>query len=70
MSKYSVHIAWSEEDAAYIARAPELPGCVAHGDSQSQALHNLQQAIALWVDTAREAGRPVPPPQSTDSLQG
>ena len=52
MTKYEVIIYWSNEDEAYIADVPELPGCAAHGGSQEEALRNAQDAIGLWLDTA------------------
>ncbi|MBN2376393.1 MAG: type II toxin-antitoxin system HicB family antitoxin [Sedimentisphaerales bacterium] len=63
MIKYEIIIYWSSEDKVFIAEVPELPGCIAHGDSYEKALDNAQQAIQLWIDTAREAGDPVPEPK-------
>ncbi len=63
MHKYEVIIYWSEEDKVFVAEVPELPGCAAHGDSPQSALANAQEAIALWLDTAREFGDPVPFPK-------
>ncbi|HEV8131489.1 MAG TPA: type II toxin-antitoxin system HicB family antitoxin [Acidobacteriota bacterium] len=63
MHKYEVIIYWSEEDQAFVAEVPELPGCSAHGATQEGALANAQQAIALWIDTAKEFGDPVPAPK-------
>lgn len=40
MIKYEVIIYWGEEDKAFVAEAPELPGCAAHGDTQEAALGN------------------------------
>jgi predicted RNase H-like HicB family nuclease len=62
MLKHGVILYWSAEDDAYIAEVPELPGCAAHGDSQEAALENAQEAIRLWIDTAREFGDPIPEP--------
>lgn len=62
MHKYGVIIYWSNEDDAFLAEVPELPGCSAHGDSKSAALQSVEQAAELWLDTAREFGDPVPPP--------
>jgi len=62
MTKYEVIIYWSKEDDAYIAEVPQLAGCAAHGDSQEEALRNAQDAINLWLETAREFGDPVPEP--------
>jgi predicted RNase H-like HicB family nuclease len=60
IAKYEVIIHWSEEDQAYVAEAPELPGCAAHGPTQDRALSNAQDAIRLWIDTAKEFGDAVP----------
>ena len=59
-NRYEIIIFWSEEDAAFIADVPELPGCMAHGATHAEALTNAEEAIELWADTARELGRPVP----------
>lgn len=63
MNKYEIIIYWSDEDQVYIAEVPELPGCMAHGASQEAALANAQDAIALWLDTAKEHGDPIPAPK-------
>ena len=63
MLKYAAILSWSEEDQAYIAEVPKLPGCMAHGDSYESALANAQEAIQLWLDTAREFGDPIPTPK-------
>jgi predicted RNase H-like HicB family nuclease len=63
MIKYEVIIYWSEEDETFVAEAPELPGCSAHGATQESALVNAQEAIRLWIDTAKEFGDPIPAPK-------
>ena len=63
MFTYEVIIFWSEEDQAYLAEVPELPGCLAHGDSYESALSNAKVAIQLWIDTTQEFGYPVPEPK-------
>ncbi len=62
MTKYEVIIYWSTEDEAFIAEVPQLAGCAAHGDSQEEALRNAQDAISLWIETAKEFGDPIPEP--------
>lgn len=63
MFKYETIIYWSDEDNAYVAEVPELPGCIAHGDSYETALGNAKDAIQLWLDTASEFGDTVPEPK-------
>lgn len=61
--KYEIIIYWSDEDAAFIAEVPELPGCHAHGSTQQEALDNVSDAADLWIETAREYGDPIPQPK-------
>ncbi len=61
--KYEIIIYWSDDDEVFVAEVPELPGCAAHGDTPDAALSNCRDAIGLWIDTAKEAGRPVPVPK-------
>jgi predicted RNase H-like HicB family nuclease len=63
MEKYEIIIYWSNEDQTYVAEVPELPGCMAHGEMQDSALKNVQEAIQLWIDTAKEFGDPIPEPK-------
>jgi predicted RNase H-like HicB family nuclease len=69
MIKYEVIIYWSDEDGAFIAEVPELPGCAAHGMTQEDALRNAQDAIRLWIDTAKEFGDPIPEPKGRRLIQ-
>jgi len=63
MIKYEVIIYWSDEDDSFVADVPELPGCIAHGPTQESALRNAQEAMELWLETAREFGHRVPEPR-------
>ena len=63
MYKYEIILYWSDADRAFVAEVPELPGCMAHGDTQEAALMNVNQAMDLWVDTAKEFGDPIPEPK-------
>ncbi len=63
MYKYETIIFWSEEDQLFIAEVPKLPGCMAHGGSPDDALSNANDAIQLWIDTAKEFGDSIPEPK-------
>jgi predicted RNase H-like HicB family nuclease len=63
MHKYEIILYWSNEDSIFVAEVPELPGCMAHGATQETALANANEAIQLWIDTAKEFGDPVPEPK-------
>ena len=61
--KYELIIYWSEEDQGFVVEVPELPGCVADGESYQQAVANAQEVIEQWIETARELNRPIPEPR-------
>jgi len=63
MHKYEIIIYWSDEDQVYVAEVPELPGCMAHGDTYEAAVSNANEAIQLWIDTAKEFNDPIPEPK-------
>jgi predicted RNase H-like HicB family nuclease len=61
--RYEVIIYWSADDEAFIAEIPELPGCAADGQSQREALENVEVVAREWIETARELERPIPEPK-------
>lgn len=63
MNKYEVIIYWSEEDKAFIAEVPELPGCAADGRTYQEAIANIEVVVQEWIETARELGRAIPVPK-------
>jgi len=63
MYKYEVIIYWSNEDEAYIAEVPELPGCMSDGATYEEALRNVEVIISEWIETAKMLGREIPEPK-------
>ena len=63
MLKYEVAIFWSDEDELFVTYAPELPGCMAHGDTYEDALKNILDAMNFWIETVQETGKPTPSPK-------
>lgn len=61
--RYELIIYWSPEDRAFIVEVPELPGCMADGETYEQAVSNAQGVIKAWIETARELGRAIPEPR-------
>ena len=55
------------EGGGWLAEVPELPGCMSDGDTPTQALDNVMDAIACWIEAAEEDGRPVPAPIGADA---
>jgi predicted RNase H-like HicB family nuclease len=62
--RYEIILFWSDEDGAYIAEVPELPGCKADGKTYQEAITMAEVIIDEWIETAKELGRPVPEPKS------
>lgn len=60
---YHLNLFWSDEDACWIADAPDLQFCTSHGTSPSEALANVQEAIAGWLQVALESGIQIPEPR-------
>ena len=61
--RYEIILYWSEDDHAFIAEVPELPGCAADGQTYQEALANAEIVIKEWIETAAELGRPIPEPK-------
>ena len=63
MKDYHINIFYSEEDEGYIADIPDLKYCSAFGESVEEAVHEVLQAKAAWLETVNAEGRPIPPPK-------
>ena len=63
MLRYEIILYWSQEDRAFIAEVPELPGCAADGESYQEALQNVEVIMQEWIETAKELGREIPEPK-------
>ena len=61
--KYELIIYWSKEDDSFVVEIPELPGCMADGDTYEDAVVNAQQIIEEWIETAYATGRDIPKPR-------
>ncbi len=61
--RYELIIYWSEEDDSFIVEVPELPGCMADGQTYQEAVNNVEIVIHEWIDTAKALGRPIPSPK-------
>lgn len=61
--QYHINVFWSAEDECWIADVPDLRFCTSHGDTPAEALANVQDAMAGWLEVARDRGMPIPEPQ-------
>jgi predicted RNase H-like HicB family nuclease len=64
--KYRVLIE-QDEDGVYIAEVPSLPGCISQGQTREQAIENIKEAIAGYLESLEAHGEPIPP-QITEEL--
>jgi predicted RNase H-like HicB family nuclease len=62
-SRYELIIFWDESDQIFVVDVPELPGCMAHGRTKSEAIAQAEAAIELWIETAREDRITIPEPR-------
>lgn len=60
--RYRINVFWSDEDDCWIANVPDLRPCSAHGDTPVEAVTEVQDAIAGWLECARENGFEIPEP--------
>lgn len=62
MTSYPIEVYWSAEDGAWIADVPDLPYCTAHGPTPHEAVAEVEDAVAAWLEAAAVTGRPIPEP--------
>lgn len=70
MHKYSFRVVWSDEDNAYVATCPELPGVSALGASEDEALREAKVAMELYIEDVLESGEALPAPQTVREYSG
>ncbi|OGI60260.1 MAG: hypothetical protein A2809_00680 [Candidatus Muproteobacteria bacterium RIFCSPHIGHO2_01_FULL_61_200] len=63
MTDYHINIFYSEEDGGYVADIPDLEACSAFGHTPEEALQELERAKQAWLESAQQAGKPIPPPR-------
>ena len=63
MKDFHINIFYSEEDGGYIADIPDLKHCSAFGNTQLEALAEVEKAKKLWLETAKHEGKPIPKPR-------
>jgi len=58
-----------DEDGVFVAEAPALPGCILQGATREQAIANIKEAIAAYLESLEKHGEPVPPPISEEIVE-
>ncbi len=58
-----------EADGGFVVSVPALPGCVSQGDTREEALHNIREAMELYIEDCRASGDPVPEESVLEYMQ-
>ena len=66
--KYRVLIE-QDEDGVFVAEVPSLPGCISQGATREQAIENIKEAIALYLESLEAHDEPVPPPITEEVVE-
>jgi predicted RNase H-like HicB family nuclease len=66
--KYRVLIE-PDEDGVFVAEVPTLPGCISQGRTRAEALDNIKEAIAAYLESLKQHGDPIPPPVSEEVVE-
>jgi predicted RNase H-like HicB family nuclease len=59
--KYRVLIE-QDEDGIYVIEVPSLPGCISQGQTRAEALDNIKEAMAAYIESLEAHNEPIPPP--------
>jgi predicted RNase H-like HicB family nuclease len=62
-ARYELIIYWSKDDNSFVVEVPELPGCMADGQTYAEAIKNAEEMIDEWIEAARKLGRPILEPR-------
>jgi len=62
-NNYEMIIYWSKDDSCFVAEVPELPGCMADGETYQEVVSNAEVIIKEWVQEAKDIGRTIPEPK-------
>jgi len=64
ISQYQVVTYWSDDDNAFVAEMPELPGCMTDGATEAEARQNIYVIAQEWINRARYLAREIPVPNA------
>ena len=59
----------TDEDGVYTAEVPSLPGCISQGKTRAEAITNIKEAIAVYVESLQKHGEPIPPAISEEVVE-
>lgn len=66
--RYRIHIE-QDEDGIFIANVPSLPGCISQGNTRSEAVENIKEAMQGYIESLEKHNEPVPPPITEEIVE-
>ena len=66
--KYRIFVE-QDEDGIFVAECPALPGCISQGNSRREAVQNITDAIAGYLESLKKHNEPIPPPISEEIVE-
>jgi len=70
VDRYPVEIWWSDDDEAFIAEVCDLPGCLADGSTEVEAINAAHEVARMWLETATAERRAIPEPLTAENASG
>lgn len=61
-------VLYQDEDGAWVATIPSLPGCISQGSTKQEAAENVREAMEVWIESMRDRGEPIPPELGSPEL--
>jgi predicted RNase H-like HicB family nuclease len=58
-----------DEDGVFVAEVPALPGCISQGKTRNEAIANIKEAIAAYLESLEKHGEPIPPSVSEEVVE-
>jgi len=58
-----------DDDGMYVAEVPSLPGCISQGETREEAVTQVREAIAAYLESLQERGEPIPPPITEEIVE-
>jgi predicted RNase H-like HicB family nuclease len=58
-----------DEDGVFVAEVPALPGCLSQGRTRTEAIENIKEAIAAYLESLKSHAEPIPPPISEEVVE-
>ena len=65
--KYRILIE-QDEDGMFVAEVPSLPGCISQGNTRTEVLENIKEAMEVYIESLKNHNESIPPPISEEII--